>query len=657
MEGKGCNFSEIRLAIDKFKYISFDLFDTLIKRDCWQPTELFRLFEKNINEKYHINSHFAEKRIQAEKVARKAAKTEEVTLEEIYNYLQCDFDIIQNYDILKEEERYEYTFCQINPIIKPIYDYCISTHKKIVIITDIYLSEDLIKNILKKVGIHYDALFVSSSLKLTKAKGSLFLFALQKLGVCPSDILHIGDNIRSDYRIPKSLGVHSIHIDRNQSINLYVNRTKYKHFPSYANLCAFINNHASYHSWNTHRLDEEKNFFYQTGYEIQGPVLWGFIQWLQAELKRNHIKKVFFLARDGQIMQKAYKKLNGCIPNEYMFASRKALIIPTIWMAPDLKSIKEMMFWNKTGSISTFLKNVGLSSNNYADDINEYGFSANRDYVYSDLWKDQNFNDFYNKILKPAVIKKSKQEYTKLIDYLKQLRFPQRAAIVDIGWYGHMQAALQKVIQRSGLKIELHGFYLGLRPNSPILDTIQAQGYLFDRNKNSKNSPKEATFNSIVEVMFTADHGTTKGYQIVDDIVRPVLGKWEYGNELLENDYDCIKAAQNGALNFIEDMLQIEPELRLKYNAQDAFTNWLELGCKPSRISARYFGNLHMLEDNLCYLAKPKENFNYLFHVKEFANDFRHSLWLVGFLTRLYGSSSLWFSLYQFTHWFYKRLK
>lgn len=39
------NYNKILNKITPYEYISFDLFDTLVKRDCYAPTELFKFIE------------------------------------------------------------------------------------------------------------------------------------------------------------------------------------------------------------------------------------------------------------------------------------------------------------------------------------------------------------------------------------------------------------------------------------------------------------------------------------------------------------------------------------------------------------------------------------------------------------------------------------
>ena len=63
--------------IDTYEEVTFDIFDTLIKRDVPDPTSVFSLMEFDLKE-----SSFKKKRIKAENDARD--KYGEVTLDEIY---------------------------------------------------------------------------------------------------------------------------------------------------------------------------------------------------------------------------------------------------------------------------------------------------------------------------------------------------------------------------------------------------------------------------------------------------------------------------------------------------------------------------------------------------------------------------------------------
>ena len=77
------------IDIDRYDVVSFDIFDTLIKRNLKCPEDIFDLVEQHYNLKHsHPIENFKSNRIIAEQIARKSCLKEEVTLKEIY----CQLD-------------------------------------------------------------------------------------------------------------------------------------------------------------------------------------------------------------------------------------------------------------------------------------------------------------------------------------------------------------------------------------------------------------------------------------------------------------------------------------------------------------------------------------------------------------------------------------
>ena len=643
--------NELLGQIDRYSCVSFDMFDTLIKRDCYKPTELFQFMEVEIDKKYHIQSHFASLRIFAEREAIHASLEEEITIDEIYNKLHLNLSAAEMENIKSREQDLEYEFCQWNPLMKPVYKYCLEHKKKIVIISDMYLPKTLIDRILRKLGIHYDALFISSEVKKRKSRGGLFCFAMQSLNLKPTDILHVGDNIKSDFLMPKRLGIRAVHIPTRSYMNLFLDKNLYSKSSAYANLCAFIQNHSAVHGWDTLFLGKksEMDYFAQAGYEAEGPVLYGFVKWLSEQFQKNQIEKVFFLARDGQVMQKAFRKLGMDIPQEYIFASRRALIVPYLWMDADLAHLEKNMKLSLYVTIKSLLGRMGLKYQSFEIYFKEAGFDCLKTYNRHDLLENPKFNEVYEKYIREEVVKNSKEQYNLLLAYMKQIAFTGKVAIVDIGWFGHMQAALTKVVKAAHIPVEIHGYYFGLISGSAVLDGMDAHGYLFDRGHNEEVAEREATFNCIVEALFTADHGTTLGYEKKNGQVVPILDSWEYEEKAWQKDYKKIRAAQEGAMAFIEDAIGTESGSIIFKNidAMIAFRNWIQLGCYPAPLCAERFGDLHFLDDDIQPFAAFRSGIKYWGAPRRLVRDFVKSAWRVGFLTRAFGTWTMHYWIYK----------
>lgn len=645
------NYNKILNKITPYEYISFDLFDTLVKRDCYAPTELFKFIENKIDSTYDIKSNFCAYRINAEKISRKKNRKQEISLSDIYQELSA-LEYIKKYHIFDMEIKYELNLCQRNRYIEPILEYCLKTQKKIIVITDIYLPKDIIERILQKNEIPYTKFFISSEYGKMKRYGDLFPVVLSQLGISSNEILHIGDSLRSDTLIPKYFGINTVHIPTNIYPNLYLNKMIYRKNNDYRNLYSFISNHFK-------NKDNIYSYFYQSGYESLGPVLMGFIEWLYEKLRENHIRKVFFLSRDGNIMLRAFRFLNSDIEVHYMFASRKALIIPTLWMKPALDEIKNVMYWPRRGTIKHFFSKIGLDIGLFNTTLEQYGFSSDIYYDFDDLFRNSAFQEFYSKYVELPMKKNSKMKYDLLHKYLKQIHFFGRLALIDIGWNGSMQFALKKILEYEKIPADMFGYYLGIFPDSSKVDYLKAEGYLFSKKHNINLYHKEISFNSLVELFFTAKHGSVISYTEKKNRVIPVFANWEYESIQQKPQYFKIQNVQNGALAFISDVLK-SPYFLFNNEPETVFANFIRLGCHPSLKDVKRFGDIPILDDDIRCIAKPGAILQYCVQGKRFAHDILYAPWKIGFLTRLSHLRLPYYTIYTIArrgYYVYKKMK
>lgn len=123
------------------------------------------------------------------------------------------------------------------------------------------------------------------------------------------------------------------------------------------------------------KLKDSSDYYYNIGYETLGPLLYGYNKWLNSKIKENEIKKIFFLARDGKIIQKSYKIMYK-EEFKYIYASRRALSVPMIWKCNTFDEIKNIIHFQRKISVKTFFEQVGL-------DYLEYEEIANKLRIYS----------------------------------------------------------------------------------------------------------------------------------------------------------------------------------------------------------------------------------------------------------------------------------
>lgn len=197
--------------IGRAEIISFDIFDTLVKRKVEAPEDVHRLVcQEFLGRTGTAVSGYQEKRAEAEREARKRKGVGEITLKDIF---RCMHGIPgKDKKILRElEEKTELSVCYPDPQMKRVYGKALKDGKRVIITSDMYLDEGIIKQILHKCGYGgYERLYLSSAYNMRKSTGQLYGAVREAYPGFGGRILHIGDNVKSDYIIPRVKGIRAL---------------------------------------------------------------------------------------------------------------------------------------------------------------------------------------------------------------------------------------------------------------------------------------------------------------------------------------------------------------------------------------------------------------------------------------------------------------
>ncbi len=284
------NVGEVLKIANEYDVITFDVFDTLIIRDVQKPADIFTLAYGKIGRYFRVG---------AEMLARMKSRNGEVTLKNIEKYF---------FTSCEKELQIELDYCRANPKIFEVYKSLKECGKKLYAISDMYLPSKFISELLEKAG--YDLeLMVSCEEGCNKYSGELFQKFLANKNVDVTKVLHIGDNILSDYSGAKKVGIKSYLIEKHTNKLSYV-----KYRINKPMLSAFIN----------HGINELQDPVEKIGYEIVGPIILGFCQWVHENLTILNFNKAFFLARDMRFVYDIYKKIYHDNVS-YLCVSRKSL--------------------------------------------------------------------------------------------------------------------------------------------------------------------------------------------------------------------------------------------------------------------------------------------------------------------------------------------
>ena len=309
---KATSVSDIKLQIETHDVVSFDIFDTLLVRPYVKPRDLFLHLEKIENA-----SNFARDRVLAERMCRESLEdTEDISLDDIYETVRPCFQNMKTKELALEKQ-----VLQINPEIKELFDYAVLLHKRIVIVSDMYLSADFLEEVLQSKGFQgYEKLYVSSEMKLSKATGNLYKHVIGELAINADQMLHIGDNYHSDYVQARKHGISAIVvpkiIDRLFESNPRIEKYYSESFASIGT--SMIIGLAAFSVF-----CQNNNYWYRLGFSFAGPIVLAYVKWLDREFTREGITDAFFIARDGYSLQKAFEILKTSkIRSHYVYAPR-----------------------------------------------------------------------------------------------------------------------------------------------------------------------------------------------------------------------------------------------------------------------------------------------------------------------------------------------
>jgi len=218
--------------------VSVDIFDTLLFRTTMPERVKFgkfsiekaKLLQSKFPGKVFSRKYFHLLRMYAARIVYRNRKltngAREATLDEIYDVMlssiSADSDILSG-DISNLHGQFrdielsiENVDLSVNCKLKQILVNASESGKKIIAISDMYLSYEDIKALLRSKGVWdiFDDVYVSSEFGYGKASGHLFDEILSRHELLPCQVTHIGDNWFSDYHAPKEKGIFSFYYPR-----------------------------------------------------------------------------------------------------------------------------------------------------------------------------------------------------------------------------------------------------------------------------------------------------------------------------------------------------------------------------------------------------------------------------------------------------------
>lgn len=558
----------------KVKLIGFDIFDTLICRPLVDPDHTKKLIASRLPAE--TASLFMEYRTEAENLARNSAGRD-IGLKQIYETFQKLTNINERIaqEILTIEEDIEQKSLRRREDGVALLNAAIASGKKVVLISDMFLSKETITRSLHDLKISgWDELFVSSEIGCRKDSGQLYKHVMEKFDIQPQQMLMIGDNERSDWQIPTDLGMSTFHVLKpsniaaahtrfspilnialskptDENINLTAGLIILK---EYSNI--FYNNYSN------------QNIFYNgmqsIGRSVLAPMLCAFSEWLVKSNKDNSGTKLFFLAREGETLKIAYDEWvseePGRTPDSaYLVLSRRCVTVASIVDFEDIQRIAKTDYFGNT--VAHFLQErfgVCPTEERWDRIMKSTGFSAG-DSIIIKNGDISSITPLLQEVEHDIQIK-AEEERVPLLKYLDDIGLTscQDPVLVDVGYSGTIQSALNKILNR-----KIRGQYLATsRKIKDLYPTgTLAQGFFADgmNEYNMNNSVLRESF--MLEKLLSSNSSQVICYSFSENR-DSVTANFKKLSESELNTQQIRKEIRDGLIDFIRDAKLIKRSLK-----------------------------------------------------------------------------------------------
>lgn len=533
--------------ITAYETISFDIFDTLIFRPFAEPTDLFYFIGERLG-----YTDFRRIRMEAEAEARwekhKKTGSFEVTLADIWSLLEEKTGLSAEEGIRIEEEC-ELVFCYANPFMKEVYEKARQMGKRIVIISDMYLSEAFLSKMLEKNGYTgYDKLYVSCEYDKNKGTGELFKLAQEELSLADSTVIHIGDNENSDVKRAAACGFEPMYYP-----NVNKHCSKYRPYDmspivggAYRGL---VNTHLNCGVFK-HSME------YEYGYIYGGFFVVGYCAFIHDYCQKNQIDKILFLSRDGDILSQVYTMLYPEEKTEYVLWSRK--VATKLMASSDRYDFFRRFLYHKVN------QRVSLKDAFASMELDALLLQLPADLKETDMLTSENVKKVKAFLLEHwAQVEEAyaDEHHAAKAYYKEKLAGASRAVAVDIGWAGSGAIVLNHLINKVWkLDCEVIGILAGTNTvhnaevdaSETFLQTGKLVSYMYSMAHNRdliKRHDLNKDYNVFWELLLSSPNPQFVGFSWVDEQVSFRFGK-------RDANQNGIQEVQRGILDFTREYVE-----------------------------------------------------------------------------------------------------
>jgi predicted HAD superfamily hydrolase len=626
----GSTVKELSIAkskIDQHDIISFDVFDTLLTRNVLLPNSLFDLIsiaaekiflEENIDLKSFGGFRNLRERA-ANRVKRATKDSEEIDYKAIYEEIRHLTNLSKQATLTLRKLELQYEHKSLSPRLlgQQLFEYALKANKTIIIVSDMYLPENEIVLMLKRNNFtQYEKIYVSSSYGKLKKSGTLFTEV--RLDYPHQSILHFGDNYTADIKMPLAHQIDSFHLP---IINDYYRNSALfnQNIPWQATQKglgeSLMHGVISRKFYDNHHYEDScfNGDAYMLGYQACGPIILGFARWLLQQALRDGIDDLYFLARDGKIVQEVYDKILATgvkgPRSHYMMASRRCYNTAGLKTEQDLLDSVSLSF-SQVPLDRILMDRYGVSVNELKPDTLKACDLSAYDQIINIKRKSQ-LNRFKKCLShnREIILAKAKQEREALLKYLDQMGMntSSKKSIVDIGHNATLQQSLGRMLNTTNIG----GYYfVTYHPAEKVVrEGFDVKGYLIEFEDNKLSTHPYCQNIGMFEFLFLTNDPSFKRFRLENN---EPIGEFVEGDE--SSRFTLVNQVHNGVRDYVDDVLKASQGNFIE--AYDISKNhscqfYLDFLSQPYYKDAHIFNNVSFVDafggsDTRYLIASPK---------------------------------------------------
>jgi FMN phosphatase YigB (HAD superfamily) len=470
---------------------------------------------------YGTPEGFAHARLGAERLAWQNRGIGEYTLADVYRELgrALHLSAEECLRLADEELRLESELLRPVPAVRAEIEQARASGERVAFLSDTFLPRDFLREQLLTHAIAdpADDVYASCEVGATKRTGAMFDRLRDASRRTFGEIHHHGNDALGDVAAPRRRGIRTTYFEAG-NLNRYEQALD-AHAWSTEGLSSILSGSARLTRLTVPAGNAHEVTVRDVAAGVVAPALVGYVLWVLHRARSLGLRRLYFVARDGQILLEIARRLAPKLGVRcellYLHGSRYAWWLPSVhrvsaedldWIYPSFRSITLQDVVDRLGLEPHEAAPLTAALESGSPDWSAQLSSDDRKRLVQRLLEDEP--------LQALILKRAAAKRSLMARYLEQsgLLEDDDWAIVDVGWWGTLYASLSKVLAHLG-RPQPRGFYFGVNGDEPSDDGVLLEGYMYDCRFKTGFVQEMAPFSwCLIDVFCTGLDGQTMEY-------------------------------------------------------------------------------------------------------------------------------------------------